>query len=357
MNLLFVAVLLAAVGPAGGLQCRTIQFNKPSRIFNSPTWDNSGDRLLLVDIASGEIEAYGISGEREQSVKKPGPEELDFSTPNVIVAIPYGYVLRDGSSRFLLLDQALKPVKVHDIDGDRQVGNWRAAPFQFAPLDTGLVAYGDVRSGDGPWKTGIFRVSWDGPLKLDFLREMPGRGAREPYLLAGDYMVRLGQRAYVFSFAPAYGLIEIDKTGVRLREGLPAGFGTLPNLPESHGRTSMGIMYAAFSRSKGVVGLLVARERLYLLLRNLGPDGRREWFLAEYDPVKQQTVALLSLPTAADHVEVAAGKKWLAVIEKGPFLADERFTPGNVILVPLTRLDDLHAAGGSVQAPKLLCRP
>ena len=78
----------------------------------------------------------------------------------------------------------------------------------------------------------------------------------------------------------------------------------------------------------------------------------RTWFLAEYDRAKQKTVAILELPTSADHVEIAAGKKWLAVIGNGRFLPDERFTPDNVTLIPMSALRALHAAGGSIESPR-----
>ena len=242
MNLFLLAALLAIGGPADSSQCRTIHLNPAPRMFNAPVWDVSGDRLLLADVASGEIDIYGISGERERSVVDPGPEELNFSAANTIVALGSQYVLGDGSSRFLLLDRTLKPIQAHDLDDDRRSGRWRAAPFLWAPLDAGLIAYGDVLSSDGHWKTGIFRISWDGPLKLDFLREMPGSSAKEPYLLGSTYVVRLGHRVYAFSFEPEYGLIQVDQQDVRLLKGLPAGFGMLPHLPQSHGRASMPTM-------------------------------------------------------------------------------------------------------------------
>jgi hypothetical protein len=346
------AILLSIAATASAFQCRTIKFNPPPRLFNTPTWNASGDRLLLVDIAAGAIESYSLSGDRERSVIRPGPDQLDFSTPNTIFSTSTGYVLKDGGTRFILLNPTLTPTQAFDVGGDPPA--WDAAPFQWAPTEGGVVAYGDIRGANRPWKTGLFRVSWGDPPKFEFLREMPGRGARQPYLLEGNFVVSAGKRAYVFSFEPEYGVFEIDGRRLRLLKELPAGFGALPVLPQSHGRSSMTILYAALSRTKSVSGLLVAGDRLYVLLRDIAA-GRRRWLLAEYDPLRQKTVAILNLPTSAEHVEVAAGNKWLAIVEKGPFLPDEHFAPGNVILVPATALNALHAAGGTVESPKELC--
>ena len=344
---------MSIAASAFAYQCRTIKLNPAPRIFNRPTWNASGDRLLLVDVAAGEIESYSLSGDRERSIIRPGQDQLDFSRPNAIVSTPSGYVIKDGGSRFVLLNPVLAPIKAFDVGGDPPLA-WDAAPFNWAPTEAGIVAYGDLRAPNAPWKTGFFRVSWGDPLKFEFLKEMPGRAAREPYLLENDYVVSAGQRAYLLAFEPAYGVFEIDGRRLRLLTGLPAGFGALPALPESHGRSSMAILRAALARTKSVSGLLVAGDRLYVLLRDVAA-GRRRWLLAEYDPLQQKTVAILNLPTSSEHVEVSAGNKWLAVVEKGPFLADERFAPGNVILVPITALNKLHAAGGSVESPKDLC--
>ena len=349
---LFAAVLPIATS-AYAYHCRTIQLKPPPRIFNTPAWNASGDHIFLVDVVAGEIESYSLSGERERSVIRPGTDQLDFSRPNSIVSTPSGFVLKDGGSRFILLNRALTPIQAFGIGGDPPVA-WDAAPFKWAPTEGGLVAYGDVRVANAPWKTGLFRVSWGDPPKLDFLRQMPGREAKEPYLLEGNYVVRVGQSFYFLSFEPEYGVFEINGRLLRLMKGLPAGFGVLPSLPESHGRSSMAILYAALSRTKSIAGLLVAGDHLYVLLRDV-TAGRRKWLLAEYDLLQERTVAILNLPTSADHVEMAAGSKWLAIVEKGPFLADERFAPGNVILVPTTALQTLHAAGGSVATPKDLC--
>jgi hypothetical protein len=348
----FAAVLSIAVS-AYANQCRTIKLNPAPRIFNRPAWSASGDHLLLVDVVAGEIESYSLSGNRERSIIRPGQDQLDFSRPNAIVSTPSGYMIMDGGSRFVLLDRVLAPTRAFNIGGDPPLA-WDAAPFNWAPTEGGLVAYGDLRAPNAPWKTGLFRVSWGDPLKFEFLKEMPNGAAREPYLLESDYVVRAGQRAYLLAFEPAYGVFEVDGRRLRLLTGLPAGFGSLPPLPESHGRSSMAILYAALARTKSVSGLLVAGDRLYVLLRDVSA-GRRRWLLAEYDPLQQKTVAILNLPTSSEHVEVAAGNKWLAIVEKGPFLADERFAPGNVILVPVTALNALHEAGGSVVSPKDLC--
>ena len=346
------AILLSIAASASAYQCRTIKFNPAPRLFNRPAWDASGDRLLLVDVAAGEIESYSLSGDRERSIIRPGPDQLDFSKPNAIVSTPSGYVLKDGSSRFVLLNRTLTPVQAFDVGGEPPA--WDAAPMNWAPTEGGLVAYGDIRAPNTPWKTGLFRVSWGDPLKFEFLKQMPGREAREPYLFESDYLVSVGKRAYFLSFEPAYGVFEVDERRLRLLTGLPAGFGVLPLLPQSHGRSTTALLYAALARTKSVSGLLVAGDRLYVLLRDV-TAGRRRWLLAEFDPVQQKTVAILNLPTSAENVELAAGNKWLAIVEKGPFLADERFAPGNVILVPATALNALHAAGGSVESPKDLC--
>jgi hypothetical protein len=346
------AAVLSIAASTSAYQCRTIKLNPAPRIFNRPAWNASGDRLLLVDVAAGEIESYSLSGDRERSIIRPGQDQLDFSRPNTIVSTPSGYVLNDGGSRFVLLNRALTPIQAFDVGGEPPA--WDAAPFNWAPTEGGIVAYGDIRAPNAPWKTGLFRVSWGDPLKFEFLKKMPGREAREPYLFESDYVVSAGKRAYVLSFEPEYGVFEIDGPRLRLLKGLPGGFGVLPLLPESHGRSTAAILYAALSRTKSVSGLLVAGDRLYVLLRDVAA-GRRKWLLAEYDPLQQKTVAVLNLPTSAEHVELAAGNKWLAIVEKGPFLADERFAPGNVILVPATALHALHAAGGSVESPRDLC--
>jgi len=360
MGLLLLTTLLA-IGSAPAVQCRTMHLNPSPRVFHSPAWDHAGERLLVVDIAAGEVGVYGLSGARERAISKPGPETLDFSTPVAIASVPPGYVLRDGTSRFISLDQSLKPVRVHHLNpAERSPKGSEAAAFQWVPFNEGVLAYGDLRLDGGKWRTGVFKIAWGPPVRFEFLREMSLSGdlnAKQPYLLTKTYLARLGERAYLFSFDPAYGLIEIDNKGTRLLKGLPAGFGGIPQMPPSRGRQSMPATYKAFSNARGVVGLSVIDGSLYLLLRDVAPDGRRRWLLAEYDPVKQKTVATFLLPISSEHVELTAGRKWVAVIDKGTFLADERFSSGAVTLVSVDAFKKLHGAGGTVDAPIRLCRP
>jgi hypothetical protein len=348
---LLIVALFAAL-PLYADQCRTMQLNPAPRIFNIPIFDDSGDKLLLVDILGAAIDVYSLSGDLERTVKRPGSDSLDYSRPNTIFSAQSGYLVRDGGDRFVAMNRDFVPVRSFDA-GATGVGAWDGAPFQWSEIDRGgIIAYGDFRMGNQPWKTGIFRfVPGERP---QFLKEMPGGDAREPYLYEGRYVASIGRLGYVLSFSPEYGVFQIDGNGVRLLTGLPAGFGTLPPGPQSHGRSSMPVTYAALSRAKSISGMAVADGRLYLLLRNVA-NGRRSWFLAEYDPSKQATVSIIELPTSAEHVEIAAGKKWLAVVGKGPFLPEERFTPGDVTLVPIATLRALHASGGSVESPRKLC--
>src|SRR5436305_1619610 len=124
------ATLLSVVASASAYQCRTIKFNPAPRIFNAPTWNASGDRLLLVDIAAGEIESYSLSGDRERAIIRPGQDRLDFSTPNTIFSTPSGYVLKDGGSRFVLLNRDLTPIQAFAVGGDPPTA-WDAATFQW----------------------------------------------------------------------------------------------------------------------------------------------------------------------------------------------------------------------------------
>lgn len=346
----FLMTALLAASQIRADECRTIEFKPAPRIFNTPIFDEAGDKLLVVDILGGGINVYSLSGDLERTITRPGSDSLDFSRPNTILSAQSGYLLRDGGDRFVAMNRELVPVRSFEMSATGSHA-WDGAPFQWSPVDRGVVAYGDLRFGAQPWKTGIFRVVSGQP---QFLKDMPGREAREPYLYEGKYVATMGHLVYVLSFSPDYGLFEIDGNRIRLLTGLPAGFGVLPHLPQSHGRSSMPVMYAALSRTKSISGLAVAGERLYILLRKF-ENGQRTWFLAEYDPTNQQTVSILELPTSAEHVEIAAGKKWLAVIGKGPFLPDERFTPGNVTLVPMNVLRTMHAAGGTVESPKKLC--
>ena len=341
---LMTALLAASQIRAG--ECRTIQLKPAPPIFNTPIFDEAGDKLLLVDILAGGIDVYSLSGDRERTIKKP-----DFSRPNTIASTPSGYLVRDGGDRFVAMNRELVPTRSFEMSATGP-NAFDGAPFQWTPIDRGVLAYGDLRLGTQPWKTGVFRVVSGQPPQ--FLKNMPGGAAREPYLYEGKYVATIGSREYVLSFSPDYGLFEIDGKNVRLLTGLPPGFGALPHLPQSHGRSSMPLLYAALSRTTSVSSLIVVEERPYILMRRF-ENGQRTWFLAEYDPAKQKTVAILELPTSADHVEIAAGKKWLAVIGKGRFLPDERFTPGNVTLIPMSALRALHAAGGSVESPRKPC--
>lgn len=347
----FLMAALLAAPQVHAEQCRTIQLKSAPRIFNTPIFDQAGERLLVVDVVEGSIDVYSLSGDLERTIKRPGPDALGFSRPNTIFPTQTGYLVRDGGDRFVELRRDFTPVRSFEL-GATGPHAWDGAPFQWSAFDRGVVAYGDFRLGTQPWKTGIFRFAPGA--QPQFLKELPGREAKEPYLLDGDYVVTAGHFAYVLAFSPDYGLFQVDGNSVRLLTGLPPGFGALPHLPESHGRSSTALLYAALSHAKGVSGLVAADDRIYVLLRNF-EDGRRTWLLAEYDPAKQATVAIMELPGSADHVEIAAGKKWLAVISKGAFLADERFAPGNVTLIPMTALRAAHAGGGSVESPRKLC--
>lgn len=347
----FLIAALLAAPQLHADQCRTIQFKPAPRIFNTPIFDQAGERLLLVDIAAGGIDVYSLSGDLEKTITRPGPDPLDFSMPNTIFPTQTGYLLRNGGGHFVVLNRDLAPLRALDMGDDEP--SWDTAPFQWSPNDNGIIAYGEVRAAsDAPWKLGIFRQVSGEKAAPRVLKEIPGNERKEAYLFDGDFVATVGRLSYVLSFSPDYGVFQVDGNNVRLLTGLPEGFGAPPRLPKSQGRSTTALMYAALSRTKSVSGLAVVDGRLYVLLRNF-ENGIRTWFLAEYDPAKQATVSIVQLPTSAEHVEIASGKQWVAVVGKGPFLTEERFTPDKVTLIPTSVLRGIR--GGSLESPRKPC--
>lgn len=373
-----------------------------SELHPKPWWSYSaswsGDRLLIGDAGRREVMAYSKSGQLV-------PSELEFvakTTPGYApVAAQSSAGTTDGEESVeylkMLPDRFLKVVDGRAVD-DFSVKEWAVQPplsFQgsyetgqidrphlWAQIGDDLVIFADVgfparRGGDLEWLAGFLRIPAKTPPEdaapLPFLTGTDAEGpddwtwqTRERLhiwsRMAFPTIAGVGTTAYVLVMEDTPALYK-NEAGSSSLERVELVDLTLDGPPDVH--YALGFldelpnMMERVESASVVVGMYAWEGDLYLLQREPTGTWRTRWSLVRLDldvsdegQATARKAAVMPLPTVANHLIVAPGDPWWAVVEKGPYLAGDRQHIPSAVFIPSRAVRGQGSLCGDLDLPE-----
>lgn len=323
--MLFPAPALAATGARDGpvpAHCPRVPLDEAPSWSWSGAWAHDGSRLVLADVADGNLKIYARDGALLNVIERPGTGPLDFNRPNSIVAVEGGYWLKDGASHFVFLDRTLTPREGVDPGAySPGVNGIPRAFFDWTATSDRLYALGDLLLSEEQrtWESGWLEMDLRNPRRARMFRPAPSETAlHRLYRLGYPYAAADGENVFFLlleSGGPS--LLQVAPLVRRLR-AFPEGFGALPRPPSSNGGRRTGRLYGFLEDAQYPTGLYAWRGLLYVLTRSPGAGGETHWRLHVVDPERDEVVGALTLPTRAPHLGIVPGPRFWALIEKGP---------------------------------------
>jgi hypothetical protein len=298
----------------------------------------------VVDIKAARILRYDLSSSLVGEIRHPGAGTLEFNHPTALQGLSEGYLLREFQDHLIWLDERLQPVRSRYF---RQI----AVPASSAsnPRPTGFlqaVATSDSLAGIGllkidgrPW-AGFFSANLD-PFELRQLGEQVDilKGPGELYLLLDSSVAALDGVAYALHYGTTTSIRQIHPHQRQLA-AFPKDFRVAPSLPPNRGPVADPERFAALEGATFAVALFARGDRLFLLTRQpVGPDKTR-WRFHVVDPGQDRILRSLALPTSANHLIVAPGARFWAILEKGPILRSGEQEIGELLLLPSRWIED-----------------
>jgi len=337
--------VLAAAGESPRCRRATPE-PSPSWSF-SASWNPVGDVLLLVDLGGARILRFGKDGRHLGTIDGGSQERFQFDHPTELVATNEGYLLANGSTRLIWFDQEIKPIRSLDLQMTRSVSRVRGPPgfralfaHDFAQIGDQVVVYGSVLTAEKlierAWvrlnvPTGeLTEISEEVELDLPGLHMELLTSPLLAHVDGGAYALRLVEPPFIAQITP-------DRRHLR---AFPEGFERLPTLPNERGRAAAAIQFKALERATAPMGLYGRGSYLYLLTRQPGSEGKTRWRVSQIDPRRDTLVRTLDLPTSANHLYLAPGAQYWAVVEKGPVVVAGQQEITSILLIPSTWIED-----------------
>jgi hypothetical protein len=302
----------------------------------SAAWDRTEERVLMADSSRGTLLQYDLHGEQRRSFGTDPP----IAGPAYVFRRPDGYVAKSKENRFTHLDPSFKVRSETQYPSINEV-----SIYDWTPLGSSFLFFGDVRNPTGQWETGVFRAGLDEvsncmtyPISFKSL-------ARPAFRLGYPMFARLGAMGYALVMDEPPFILEIGADTRRLL-AYPQGFRNRPHIPATFTEQDEPAAHAAFTTIATAAGLIAWEDALYVLTRRPGKKGT-DWFLFKLDPRADHVDKVgIPLPTHADHLVVVPGQKHWALIEKGPVLAGHAQEIRSMVLVE-TAVMIRQAAPGS----------
>jgi hypothetical protein len=250
-----------------------------------------------------------------------------------------GYLLMDWGEHLIWFDRELRPLRARDFrQGTQDDGSVSVSDAQLLPDGKAMIVLGSVRR-DGKWSRGFSLMNLDS-LELNLVREVPyGTVGEDLYLLTRPVVALAGGVPYglVYEQPP---LIERLTAPARALSAFPKGFERLPELPPLAGPSAAPTLYAALETSSFPVALYGRGSYLYLLTRRREATGKPLWQLSQIDPDRDVVVRIVTLPTQANHLDIAPGAELWAFVEKGPVTSPGVQRIDAVLLLPTRWIED-----------------
>ena len=293
---------------------------------------------MLADIAGEALLRYDRAGQLVERVPKPASGVLSYDVATEIQQLPDGgYVLRSGSTFFLLLDEELQPVDSFDlirrgarwqdesgmIGGARSFAIWNGEFVGLSPVAVeDRVLYAIVR----------FRLEDEEPARAEPIP--PVSAVEERFLSAtSGWGAKIDSGVYAMLPVDEHLALERIAPSSRRLDTFPDDLATVPPIPDFGGREGTAATFAYLEQSRLPVKLYGRGAHLYLLSRQPGARGT-EWLVHQIDPAKDELVRTLTLPTHANHIVLVPGPDHWAVVEKGPVAGPGQQAIPTAVLVP-----------------------
>jgi len=348
-----VAGVLLALGPWGGLvppvrgagtaSCRRVLLADSAALAFSAAWSADGREVVLVDVPGGRLLRYDRDGRFLGSVARPGEGGTEFSKPTQIHATAKGFLLRNSARKWIWLDRAFKSLEsVSAMDPEGY------PVFNLADeVLTGdeLAGFGSYQKSRRVWAMGLLRVGLKPLAVREVVEEIDISSKTGSFHnTLAPLVAQAAGRAYSLRFGEPPYLLGLHPK-VRLK-AFPAGFASLPALPENQGPQTTAPRQKAIEKSSLPVGLYGSRQFLYLLTHRPEPGGLL-WQLHQIDPVRDKLVRSLTLPTTAHSLVIAPGSETWAVFEKGAVLPTGEQPVESLLLIPSAWIESPGAKGPS----------
>lgn len=294
--------------------------NGPSWVY-SGIWDKEEKSILLVDTSTKSIFHISIAGKlvRQVITSRLGAEGR--FEPALLQVGSSGYVVEDGEGHLMWLDEDYAVqhqaflANTQDRDGNLAGGIWT-----WVDLGREIIAFGD--KGKNPnstegWSTAILRFRSEKPTDFETVHDLDLKSKTGLFSRLGfPILASAGGKAYILLVEGAPGIYEIG-SGIRRLRAFPLGYEGFPDLVEFDRKTAP-LMYKKIEQSQSVAGIYGRGDFLYILTRR--PDAFGEgiiWFLSKVDPVKEEVVSAVPLPTSSANLVLIPGKSYWALVEKG----------------------------------------
>jgi hypothetical protein len=341
-----------------------IDFDRDPLWVVSGTWDQDGDRLLLVDNARQEILPIMIDDGARPAIS-PSLTGTGFSRFNLIHNSSGRLHVDLDSAGLAVLDASLdiSPQSVTKLVRDdfssNRMDHRIAAIHAWTVLDRYVIAFADIEQQRAPrWVSGFLRIPIDHPEKFSYLIDLK--------LSLGDQMVtyyQLGLKlmdasdtsAFVLVMDDPPYLVIIDISGGTRTVNVQTACGGRPEIPRITGVTTLPTALQALERAEGPIGVHTQDNKVFLLCRRWVGRGV-QFSVAEVDIDTGAAIFLNPIDTNASHLVAIPGPRYWAFVQKGPVSTTKSGGPfmkiGSTLMVPTKavvdpRLRSSRTAGNS----------
>ncbi len=339
--------LCAAVAKGDSSECRRVALAPSPTWSMSATWNPAGEELFIVDLLGAKILRFEKGGRHLGTIDGVSLGRFHFDHPTHLVVTSAGYLVVNRSTRLIWFDRDFKPVRYLDLLMTRSVSRIKGPPV-FRRLDVAsllqigdqVVTYGPVLMADR-----LIERAW---VRLNVpTGELTGISEEVELDLRGLHLELLTSTLLAHADGAAYALRLVEPPFIaqitpdrRQLRAFPQGFEKLPALPERRGAAAAAIQFKALEQATVPLALYGRGSFLYLLTRQPGSEGKTRWRVSQIDPRRDTLIRTLELPTRANHVVLAPGAQFWAVIEKGPVIASGKQEIPSMLLIPAAWIED-----------------
>jgi hypothetical protein len=311
-----------------GTLCARSNLDRPVQWTTSGIWN--GSDLILADTVWRGLRRYSIDGKLKPEMLGPLSRNWADLYPVKVENGENGFVVVQlEGNRFIELDRNyrfLRSVDALSLVGPNGATLEKIYDWSLAGRD--IVAFADVKTpnklGDR-WSCGIVRFHLEQSSRFKFLKSLSTDDvSRKFHRMGYAYLAAIGGTAYVILMEPSVHLLKNEEAQGNLKElvSLSADSNWLRKvsvLPNFIQPGDYAPLMRAVEDSTLPAGIYSWEGDLYLLSRSPLGVGTK-WLLSKIDPVKEQILGTVEIPSHANHLFVVPGPQYWAFVEKGPAL-------------------------------------
>lgn len=277
--------------------------------------DALGERFLELSLEGRATNLVPVSGHVGRILAEGWPDAVARQGDDLVVHLQIGdRLLRVG-----------RELNVRSSISLADTGRRGAAALESMPLwdvtaGGDIIACGDLQGDDGEWHSGFYRLPADPAGAIAGLITYDPRDPLNIYCRLGvDLITTIGETAYfiVMEDPPCIYRQNPGDSEPQKLEAFPPLAGPPPVLPALRPREEYAALMQQVEDSDMVVGLYSHQASLYLLYRHHHNAGL-SWLLSQIDPETDKEVGTICIPSGANHLMIAPGRREWVFIEKGP---------------------------------------